>query len=145
MTDHYTLGEFTSREYPTLVPQGEKIDAIAVPAVLAVFNWPKNTDRYRRVQRFTEALFTKWDKFSEPHRHPKWRDVNLAATVPGWTRWSVAEEMLRRVQQKDPRGAEFWSFLKDQGPAVKNLTQEQREALYDAFLKWQKQRSSVQR
>ena len=53
--DHYTLGEFTSPEYPRLVPQGQKIDTIAVPAVLAVFNWPKNTDRYRRVQRFTEA------------------------------------------------------------------------------------------
>ena len=153
-TDHYTLGEFTSQEYPTLVPQGEKIDTIAVPAVLAVFNWPKNTDRYRRVQRFTEALFTKWDKFMEPHRHPKWRDVNLAATVPGWTRWSVAEEMLSRMQkdprvaefqQKDPRAGEFWSFLKHQGPAVMNLTQEQRETLYHEFLQWQKQRSSVQR
>src|SRR4029453_3556148 len=29
--DHYTLGEFTSEEYPTLVPQGEKTDTIAVP------------------------------------------------------------------------------------------------------------------
>ena len=144
-TDHYTLGEFTSREYPTLVPQGEKIDTLAVPAVLAVFNWPKDSDRYRRVQRFTEALFTKWDKFSEPHRHPKWRDINLGATVPGWTRWSVAEEMLRRTQQRDPRIGEFWSFLKHQGPAVKDLTQEQREALYREFLKWQEQRSSVQR
>jgi uncharacterized protein len=153
-TDHYTLGEFTSQEYPTLVPQGEKIDTIAVPAVLAVFNWPKNTDRYRRVQRFTEALFTKWDKFMEPHRHPKWRDVNLAATVPGWTRWSVAEEMLSRMQkdpkvaelqQKDPRAGEFWSFLKHQSPALMNLTQEQRQALYYEFLQWQKQRSSVQR
>jgi TRAP-type uncharacterized transport system substrate-binding protein len=130
--DHYALGEFTSEEYPTLVPQGEKIDTIAVPAVLAVFNWPKDTDRYRRVQRFTEALFTKWDKFHEPHRHPKWRDVNLAATVPGWTRWSVAEEMLRRKQQKD------------QSPAVSKLTQEQREALFHQLLKWQEQPSSVQ-
>jgi TRAP transporter TAXI family solute receptor len=150
-TDHYTLGEFTSQEYPTLVPQGERIDTIAVPAVLAVFNWPKNTDRYRRVQRFTEALFTKWDKFMEPHRHPKWRDVNLAATVPGWSRWSVAEEMLSRMQtdpkvaefqQKDPKAGEFSSFLKHQSPAVMNLTQEQREALYREFLQWQKQRSS---
>ena len=140
--DHYALGEFTSKDYPNLVPEGEKIDAIAVPAVLAVFNWPKNTDRYRRVQRFTEALFNKWDKFSEPHRHPKWRDVNLAATVPGWTRWSVAEEMLRRSQHRDPKAAEFMSFLNEQGGAA--LTQEQREALYDAFVKWQKRSSSVQ-
>jgi hypothetical protein len=142
--NHYVLGEFTSEEYPTLVPQGEKIDTIAVPAVLAVFNWPKNTDRYRRVQRFTEALFTKWDKFSEPQRHPKWRDVNLAATVPGWTRWSVAEEMLGLVQQRKPEMSEFWSYLNRQGPAI-SLTQEQREALFREFLKWQKLRSGVKR
>jgi len=137
--DMYALGEFTREEYPTLIPEGESIDTIAVPAVLAVFNWPKNTDRYWRVRRFTEALFTKWDNFLEPQRHPKWRDVNLAATVPGWTRWSVAEEMLSRMhprvaesQQKQIRDGEFLSFLKYQGggPAVVNLTQEQREALY---------------
>jgi TRAP transporter TAXI family solute receptor len=142
--DQYTLGEFTSQEYPTLVPQGEKIDTIAVPAVLAVYNWPKESDRYRRVQRFTEALFTKWDKFREPHRHPKWRDVNFAATVPGWTRWSVAEKMLGRMQQKDQQVAEFESFLNFQSRALTTLTQEQREALFDHFLKWQEQRSSVQ-
>jgi TRAP-type uncharacterized transport system substrate-binding protein len=156
-TDMYTLGEFTREEYPTLIPQGEKIDTIAVPAVLAVFNWPKNTDRYRRVRRFTEALFTKWDKFIEPQRHPKWRDVNLAATVPGWTRWSVAEEMLSQDSrvaefqqkdmragdswQKDMRAGDSWSFLK----SVINLTEEQREELYHEFLQRQKQRESVQR
>jgi hypothetical protein len=69
--------------------------------VLAVFNWRKGSDRYRRVERFTEAFFSKWDKFREPPRHPKWRDVNLAATVPGWTRWSVAEDMLRRLRAKE--------------------------------------------
>jgi uncharacterized protein len=148
--DLYTLGTFTSEEYPTLIPQGESIETIAVPAVLAVFNWPKDTDRYRRVQRFTEALFTKWDQFHEPARHPKWRDVNLAATVPGWTRWSVAEEMLKRVQQKGATEAkaargEFLSLLEDKGPAVTNFTQDQREALFREFLKLQTQRNSVQR
>jgi TRAP-type uncharacterized transport system substrate-binding protein len=69
--DHYSLGEFISEENPTLVPEGTRIDTIAVPAVLAVFNWPKETDRYRRVQKFTEALFTKWNQFREPTRHPK--------------------------------------------------------------------------
>jgi len=148
--DHYTLGEFTSEEYPTLVPQGEKIDTIAVPAVLAVFNWPKNTDRYRRVQRFTEALFTKWDKFREPHRHPKWRDVNLAATVPSWTRWSVAEEMLKRIRAKDAAyaqeaGSEFSSFLKNKSSAAASFPEEQREALFREFLQWREKRGIMQR
>jgi TRAP transporter TAXI family solute receptor len=138
--DHYTLGAFTSEEYPTLVPQGETIDTIAVPAVLAVFNWPKDTDRYRRVKRFTEALFTKWDKFHEPHRHPKWRDVNLAATVPGWTRSNVAQEMLTRLQQKEPTVAE----LNFHSSGLRDLTEGQRKDLFDEYLKWRQGSSEKQ-
>ena len=104
--------------------------------MLAVFNWSKGNDRYRRLERFVEELFAKWRKFREPPRHPKWRDVNLAATVPGWTRWSAAEEMLRRIQQKDPKVAEFGSPLRD-------LSQEEREALFDQFLKWREQQSGA--
>jgi TRAP transporter TAXI family solute receptor len=148
--DYYTLGELTSKEYPSLVAESQPADTIAVPAVLAVFNWPKGSDRYRRVERFTEAFFTKWDKFREPPRHPKWRDVNLAATVPGWTRWSGADEMLRRLRSKevaDPQVAstEFSAFLKNKGSAFVNLTQEQREAIFLEFLQWQKQRNGSQR
>jgi len=145
--DYYTLGELTSKEYPNLVPEeGQPTDTIAVPAVLAVYNWQKGSDRYRRVERFTEAFFTKWDKFREPPRHPKWRDVNLAATVPGWTRWSVSEDMLRRLRVRDvaePQvgATEFSAFLKSKGPALAPLTQEQREGIFLEFLEWQKQRN----
>jgi len=148
--DYYTLGELTSKEYPALVPEGQPVDTIAVPAVLAVFNWQKGNDRYRRVERFVERLFANWDKFREPPRHPKWRDVNLAATVPGWNRWGVAEEMLRRVRPKEPdaqvASSEFSAFLKNTGSAAANLTQEQRETLFREFLQWrEKQRGSAQR
>jgi TRAP-type uncharacterized transport system substrate-binding protein len=148
--DYYTLGELTNKEYPTLVPEGQPVDTIAVPAVLAVFNWQKGSDRYRRVERFVDRLFTKWEKFREPPRHPKWRDVNLAATVPGWNRWGVAEEMLRRIRAKEPdaqvASSDFSAFLKNTGSAAANLTQEQREALFREFLQWrEKQRGTAQR
>jgi TRAP-type uncharacterized transport system substrate-binding protein len=148
--DYYTLGELTNKEYPTLVPEGQSVDTIAVPAVLAVFNWWKGNDRYRRVERFVESLFTKWDKFLEPPRHPKWRDVNLAATVPGWTRWSVADEMLKRVRPKDATDAQatssdFSAFLKDKSSAAANLTPEQRDALLREFLLWREKRGATQR
>src|SRR4051812_31144685 len=74
--DHYTVGEFTNKEYPSLVPEGQPVDTIAAPAALAVFNWPKGSERYRRIERFVERLFGHWDKFLQPPRHPKWRDVN---------------------------------------------------------------------
>ena len=67
------------KDYPSLAPNGQTVETIAVPAVLAVFNWGKRSDRYRRIERFAERLFTNWDKFLVAPRHPKWRDVNLAA------------------------------------------------------------------
>jgi uncharacterized protein len=145
--DYYALGELTHKEYPTLVPESQPVDTIAVPTVLAVFNWGKGTDRYRRVERFVEALFTKWDKFRVPPRHPKWRDVNLAATVPGWTRLPIAEEMLKRIRPKEIAAAqaergEFAAFLKSKGSATASLTDEQREMLFREFVRWRdKQRA----
>lgn len=95
--DFYSIGELTSADYPNMVPEGQTIDTIAVPSVLAVYNWPKNTDRFRKVERFVQYLYARWDKLKQPPAHPKWRDVNLAATVPGWTRFSVSEEALQNV------------------------------------------------
>ncbi|HMA70734.1 MAG TPA: TAXI family TRAP transporter solute-binding subunit [Xanthobacteraceae bacterium] len=150
--DYYALGEFTSQEYPTLVPPGQVTDTIAVPAVLAVFNWQKNTDRYRKVHRFVESFFTNFEKFQQPPRHPKWRDVNLSATVPGWTRWSVAEEMLQRLRQANgvdaqqtATAADFAAFLKNKGNV--NVEPEKREALFREFLQWEQkqQRTGRQR
>jgi TRAP-type uncharacterized transport system substrate-binding protein len=146
--DFYTLGEFTSQDYPGLVPDGQTIDTIGVPSVLAVYNWPKNTDRYRRVARFVEALYSKWDKFLEPPRHPKWKDVNLAATVPGWTRSTAADDMLRKLRQDAVAEApsttgEFSAFLRTKTAATD--TPEQREALFREFVQWQqRQRARVQ-
>ena len=147
LADFYTLGEFTSEDYPGLVADGETVDTIAVPSVLAVYNWPKNSDRYRRLARFVEALHSKWDKFQEPPRHPKWKDVNLAATVPGWTRSSIAEDMLRKLRQDAVAEApstngEFSAFLRTKTAATD--TPEQRDALFRDFVQWQqRQRARV--
>jgi TRAP-type uncharacterized transport system substrate-binding protein len=148
--DYYALGELTNKDYPTLVPEGQSVDTIAVPAVLAVFNWTKGNDRYRRVERFVESLFTKWDKFREPPRHPKWRDVNLAATVPGWNRWSVAEEMLRRIRPKETADAQvasgdFSAFLQSRGSAAASMSPEQRDVLFREFLQWRERQRGTQR
>src|SRR5216683_2653425 len=114
LADLYTLGEFTNQDYPNLIPPGQRIDTIAVPSVLAVYNWPKNSDRFRRVERFIQYLYARWDKLTQPPFHPRWREVNLAATVPGWTRFSVSEEILQRVAQRSDDQAmnrDFQAYL----------------------------------
>jgi uncharacterized protein len=142
-TDYYAFSEFTHKDYPNLVPQGHPVDTIAVPSVLAVYNWPEGSDRYRRVARFIHRLFANWDKFQHPPYHPKWRDINLAATVPGWTRFSVAEEEVRKLvaSNKDARirrdFGRFVSELNARGVRVAD-SPEQRNLLFRQFMEWQK-------
>jgi uncharacterized protein len=96
-TDYYALSEFSNADYPNLIAPGERIETIAVPSVLAVYNWPKNDDRYRRVERFVQRLFANFERLKKPPFHPKWNDVNLAASIPGWTRFSVADAELQNL------------------------------------------------
>jgi TRAP-type uncharacterized transport system substrate-binding protein len=141
LADLYVIGEFTNADYPNLIPPGERIDTIAVPSVLAVYNWPKNSDRYRRVERFVQYLFTRWDKLTQPPFHPRWRDVNLAATVPGWTRFSVSEEMLQRAGQGSSDQAmarDFQTYMTRQvRTAPKNDAE--RDAVFRQFMLWREQ------
>jgi TRAP-type uncharacterized transport system substrate-binding protein len=145
--DLYTLGEFNKQDYPNLLQGQDRIDTIAVPAVLAVFNWPKNTDRYAKVDRFIQYLFSRWDALQHPPYHPKWRDVNLAATVPGWTRFSVADDLLQQMQaqqqQKQQQRADFDTFLSHQPKMPANDAD--REELFRKFIQWQAQAQARER
>jgi hypothetical protein len=57
------------------------------------------------VQRFVEAFFPKIAFFQQPPRHPKWHDVNLAATLPGWTRFEAAQAWLDSHLPRPPAAA----------------------------------------
>jgi TRAP-type uncharacterized transport system substrate-binding protein len=147
--DYYTVGEFEAKDYPSLISESEKIDTIAVPAVLAVFNWPRGSDRYRRIERFAERLFSQWDQFLVPPRHPKWRDVNLSATVPGWTRHIIAEQMLGRfygpaAATQEDISRDFQTFLDRIGTGAPQ-SQADREALFREFLQWRAQQGGRRR
>ena len=138
-SDYYTLTEFTKAEYPTLISEGETTTGIGVPAVLAVYNWPAQSDRARRVKRMVERMFANWEKFQSPPRHPKWKEINLAATVPGWTRWAPAEEMLQVMRQQQQAQARSVGS----GPAAgridfDKLSEAERQRLYQEFQQWQK-------
>src|SRR5258708_5671633 len=73
VADYYTVGEFENKDYPSLIAEGQKVDTIAVPAVLAVFNWPRGSDRYPPIERLAERLFSKWGQFQIAPRPPKRR------------------------------------------------------------------------
>src|SRR3954454_3060097 len=94
--DYYLPAVLQANEYPNLIKQGERVTTIAVPTVLVAFNWPKASNRYQRVARFVEYLFSRIDQLQTPGFDPKWKSINLAADVPGLDRFSAAQEWLDR-------------------------------------------------
>jgi branched-chain amino acid transport system substrate-binding protein len=133
----YLPGTLTADDYPGLVPKGGRVHTISVASVLAAYNWPAKTERYRRLENFVDAFFSKLPQLQQPPFHPKWRDVSLNAKMPGWTRFKPAEEWLQRNPVvAEPATAES-SGSERSPPAARNDAQE-REALFREFLEWRK-------
>ncbi len=136
--DLYMPSQFTNAEYPNLVPAGQTVDTLAAGVILAVFNWPENSERYKRVARFTEAFFSKTEMFYKPPRNPKWKDMNISAKALGWTRFKAAQDWLDRAPSR-PIGTsdEFKQFISEKGFGTrKNLSQEEVSKLYEAYAEW---------
>jgi TRAP transporter TAXI family solute receptor len=138
----YLPAQLTADNYPNLIAKGDVVDTVAVPAVLAAFNWSPHTERYRRLARFVDAFFGKIDELQQPPFHPKWKEVALSAPLPGWVRFRPAQEWLDRnsntVATSDVRN-KFEQFLsQNQGRFLGPIRSEDREALFRQFLEWQK-------
>ena len=145
LQDDYLPAVLTSEDYPGMVAASDSFDTIAVGAVLIAYNWPKGTERYRRIEKFVEQFFPKLAEFQKPPRHPKWREANLAAVLPGWTRFPAAEEWLKRNRQAEqaPTAAlrdEFKAFLAVRGMVAAASVGEERERLFQEFLIWNQSR-----
>jgi TRAP transporter TAXI family solute receptor len=91
----YLPATLTAADYPNLISGQEQVDTIAVPAVLAAYNWPPATDRARKLSLFVDAFFTKFPTFQNPPFHPKWKEVSLSAPLPGWQRAPAAQQWLK--------------------------------------------------
>jgi TRAP-type uncharacterized transport system substrate-binding protein len=94
--DYYLPATLEANEYPGLIRPGERIATISVPTALVAFNWPPGSNRYQRVARFVDHLFGRIDKLQEPGFDPKWKAINLAATVPSLSRFQAAQDWLDR-------------------------------------------------
>jgi TRAP-type uncharacterized transport system substrate-binding protein len=144
LQDDYLPAALTHADYPGMVPAGDGVDTVAVGAVLVAYNWPKGSDRYRRLEKFVQQFFPKLEEFQKPPRHPKWRETNLAATLPGWTRFAPADEWLQRhgkpqspLQPVAANRDTFKEFMATRGAGTKP---DERERLFQEFLKWSQAR-----
>jgi TRAP-type uncharacterized transport system substrate-binding protein len=145
--DNYLPSTLTSSDYPQLISRDAQVNTIAVPTILAAFNWPKNSDRYRRVARFVDHLFNRIERLHETGYHPKWKEVNLSASVPGLNRSPPAQEWLDRAAAGAPgndvaqpvKPVDTRLIREEARRAAPNDRAEQ-QRLFREFLNWQRER-----
>lgn len=137
LQEDYLPASIGKEDYPALMSDSASVDTVAVSAVLIAYNWPSQTDRYRRVKKYVEALFRKIDEFKQPSRHPKWQSVNLASTLPGWDRFDVATNLVSEMSARSvaTNQTSFEKFLTTQG-LLSSSSPEDRTKLYEDFLEW---------
>jgi uncharacterized protein len=139
----YLPTKLTHTDYPGLIAEGSPIDTIAIPSVLAVYNWPRDTDRYRRVALFVDAFFSKFAEFKKSPRHGKWKEASMEATLRGWRRFPAAEEWLAKNAEKpvavapapvaiDP------SIVRAQAAKAAPNNPAEQERLFQQFMEWAK-------
>lgn len=145
LMETYLPSSLSHADYPNLVSDGDDIETIAIGAVMAVYNWAPDSDRYAKVARFVEAFFSNFEEFLSPPRHQKWQEVNLAAVVPGWTRFQAAQQWLdarpraeAAVYDPELRTAfqAFVQFIKESEPEAGGTISLDEGALFERFMAW---------
>jgi len=145
LEDEYYPATFTHDDYPALVPAGGRVDTVSVCAVLVSFNWPGDSVRYAKIAKFVERFFANFDSFLKSPRHPKWREVNFAATLEGWRRSPLAQSWIDRAKQATTDSASrshFDAFLAQaSGTRDTPISDAERADLFRAFIQWSKGRN----
>jgi TRAP-type uncharacterized transport system substrate-binding protein len=144
----YLPARLKASHYPTMIKDGVDVPSVANSSLLAVYNWPSGSDRFNRVSSFVRAFFANIDKFPTPARHPGWADVNLAADVPGWRRFSVAQELVEQIRRasrgenggQDEQAKKAFVVFLDQYRQTKGsgapLSDADTTALWSQFQEW---------
>jgi hypothetical protein len=158
LLEFYSPALLKNETYPDLVPPGKPVTTVAGSLLLVIYSWPQGSKPYKRVSRFVNMFFNKINEFQRTGHHPKWKEINLAYKVPGWTRFKPAQDWLdahkslekTKVSSDDLGGSDgsdmrkaFEKFMRQNVPAnAGELTPKQRNEMFRTFLKWWKTRKA---
>jgi TRAP-type uncharacterized transport system substrate-binding protein len=135
----YSPADFRSEDYPALIPSGQTIDTASISAVLVTNNTAKSDESNRRITKFVPAFFGALSELAGPQWHPKWGEVNLAATLGGWPRFAAAKEWLDKTTQEQSASVQkaFEEFLRASSPpGAPPISPSVRRQLFEEYVKW---------
>jgi TRAP transporter TAXI family solute receptor len=154
----YLPARITHEHYPNLIADGTSVPTIANRALLVAYSWPEGSVRYAKIAKFVQEFFGKIDQFHNGARHPKWKEVNLSAEIPGWTRFKPAAEWLATHQsvgvlptqgnaiEQSPAELRlaFDRFIEDRTVSAGHNSTQERDVLFTQFMQFLESRSKGQ-
>ncbi|HLH90479.1 MAG TPA: TAXI family TRAP transporter solute-binding subunit [Xanthobacteraceae bacterium] len=134
LRDDFLPAGLTSEDYPGLIEPGREVETLAVGTVLIAVNSGKDRDRTAKIKKFIDAFFPRLAQLQA--RRAKWRELNLAATLPGWPRLAPAQEWLDQHRDQDEvmQREDFDAFVRARGGTAASA--DDRERLFRDFVKW---------
>jgi TRAP-type uncharacterized transport system substrate-binding protein len=146
LQDLYVPSTLSGAEYPNLLEPDEKIETVASSVLLVTFNWPENSERYRRTAKFVDAFFSKINEFLKPPRHPKWAESSINVKISGWKRFKAADDWIAQHVDKTTSTVAtselFNRFLHYKH--IDNIPPKDRAALFHEFLEWKDTQPAMQ-
>jgi TRAP transporter TAXI family solute receptor len=127
-------------DYPNLIKAGSEVATVATGMVLLAARSKADPGSPERVARFVGAVFPRFAELQAQGRHPKWREVNLAASLPGFKRNRAAEAWLagQPVEAARPMAARANAGQAPGLPDSLVMSEQQKEALFKRFIEWQR-------
>jgi uncharacterized protein len=119
---YYSAITITSDDYPELVAKDAPVETVEVGTALVAYNWPTNSERYRRVNRFVQAFLAHVKDIQSSH--PKWHQFDITSSLSGWARFPAAEQWLKEAGLAPEES---------RTTVAVRLDTKQREALFEDF------------
>jgi hypothetical protein len=138
---NYLPTRLAGADYPNLIEPGGEVPTVATGLVLLAVTSAEGSGSAERVTRFIETVFPRFAELQAEGRHPKWREVNLAASLPGFKRNAAAASWLLGEQDRLKKGPAIAKADASQGPLLarsQSLSKEQKETLFERFIEWQR-------
>ncbi|WP_244547031.1 TAXI family TRAP transporter solute-binding subunit [Bradyrhizobium sp. Gha] len=133
LQQEYLPSTLRHQDYPNIIAAEASVDTIALKSALFAYNWPIGSERYRLLDLFVQTFFARFPEFLGGAHHPKWREVNLAAQLPGWQRFRPAERWLQQQSGGEAALRKAFGRFLDEKPTA---NPPDREELFRDFLRW---------
>jgi hypothetical protein len=142
-----------SNDYPNLIEPGGEVPTVATGLVLLAVTSDDGSEAAARVARFVETVFLRFAELQAQGHHPKWREVNLAASLPGFKRNAAAASWLLEKQdrpqapvtanakarpKKAPLTANADASRSAAVPSSLLNSKQQMESLFERFNEWRR-------